>query len=107
MTQYVPAHSRLPQSPAVHTGVPPFHPELTGILLNRPGSAWPVKHVPQRNNSSCQLVPYTAFVTTSHTQGRSQEKKVSVSNFSDGPHTSAEIVTKFSKADGPKSQAES
>lgn len=30
-----------------------------------------------------------------------------VSDFLDGPHTSAEIVTKFSNTSGPKSQVES
>lgn len=59
------------------------------------------------NNSSCQLILYMTCVTTAHIQGESQEKKVLVSDFLDGPHTSAEIVTKFSNADGPISQRES
>lgn len=43
----VPAHFRLPQPPTVDTGVPPSLLELTAVLLNKPGSAQPVKHIAQ------------------------------------------------------------
>lgn len=106
MTKCVTAHSRLPQPPAVDTKCdttpPGAHCCTTQQVRQCPASQ---THI-IGNNSSCQ-VTHTTCVATSHTQGQSQEKKVLVSNFLDGPHISAEIASKFSNANGPKSQAES